>query len=77
MYKTVLAPDEEGVVAGDRDVVQEHAGVRRAPDRDAIVVEGEALPARPPPERITSAAPCLSTTSSMSTWCISPDSSTV
>src|ERR1700675_2736886 len=42
--EAVLAPDEQGVIARDRHVVEKDTRVGRAPDRDAFVVEGEALP---------------------------------
>src|SRR5262245_51182931 len=40
----VLAPDQQSVVARDGHVVQEDPGVGTAPDRDLLVLQGEALP---------------------------------
>src|SRR5215208_5852853 len=42
--EAVLAADEQRVVARDRDIVEEDARIGSAADRDALVVQGEALP---------------------------------
>ena len=53
-----VALDEHGVLARDGDVVEEDAAVGRAPDRRALARAARtSRPARPPPERTTSAGP--------------------
>ena len=76
--EAVAAADEQRVVAGDGDVVEEDAGVGAAADADPVVVDGEALTGAaaagcgsPAPRRFSRR------TSSMSIGCMSPVSSTV
>src|SRR6478672_4576406 len=42
--EAVTTPDEQRVVAGDGDVVEEDRGVGRAPDAHPLLIDPEALP---------------------------------
>src|SRR5918994_2131078 len=46
--QAVLAAHDQRVVAGHRDVVEEHLSIGAASDPDAVAVDREALPRAPP-----------------------------
>ena len=73
--EAVAPAHQQGVVARDRHVVEEHLGLGAAPDRHALAATLNASPERPPPARITSVAPSW-VTCSRSTGRSSPVSST-
>ena len=64
MEKPPSRSHEQRVVARDGDVVEEDVAVGRAADRRALPLEREVSPARPPPERTTSAGPSIPISSS-------------